>query len=92
MRYKPGQSGNPAGKPKGSKNHAITLEKLTAAIRAVEKSKRKSLLEHFVERSYKDNKLLAVLMKKYIADKKELVAEVKAACIEDVLRDLKKKS
>jgi len=66
-KYVKGQSGNPAGKPKGA-NQPMT--ELLKAIKLVEKSKRKKLMVHFVEQAYKDNKVLVALMKKVLPDKK----------------------
>lgn len=67
-KFKKGQSGNPAGKPKGA-NQPMT--ELLKAIKKIEKEEdREKLMEHFVKRAYEDNKVLVALMKKILPDKK----------------------
>jgi hypothetical protein len=59
-----GQSGNPNGRaPKPE------VEELRKAIKAVEEQKDKKLLEHFVERAYRNDAVLVALIKKFIPDK-----------------------
>ena len=67
MSFKKGQSGNPNGRPKGSKNK-VTSE-LYDAIKAIEKEKGKALFKHFVERGYKNDKVLIALIRKLVPDK-----------------------
>ena len=50
--WKPGQSGNPAGRPKGSKTR-FTPEELDAAITEVEAETGKPMARHFVEMALK---------------------------------------
>ena len=73
-RWKKGQSGN----PKGSKKRKTCFAALEEAIKSVEKTKDKTLMEHFVEQAYTDNHVLVALMKKVVADLKgvELSADV----------------
>lgn len=66
-KYPKGVSGNPSGRPKGSKNKGSMAE-LNEAIRDVAKKKRKSILRHFVEEAYVDNTVLIALMKKLCPD------------------------
>lgn len=66
MTFKKGQSGNPAGRPKG----AFNLTALEAAIKTVEKQKGKKLLNHFISQAYKDNSILIAVMKKFIPDRR----------------------
>lgn len=63
--FQKGQSGNPRGRPKGATGYAADL---TRAIRTVEKEQGKSLLQHFVERAFKSDKVLAAVAKKLIPD------------------------
>jgi hypothetical protein len=82
-----GKSGNPKGRPKGTGNK-MSLKYLDEAIQKIERRKKKKILEHFVEQAFEDNKVLSSLMKKYLADKREITAEVQSSSIEDVLRQL----
>lgn len=67
MRFRTGQSGNPNGRPKGSRN-TFSIIDLEDAIRVVEKKKRRKLLRHYVEQAYEDNNVLNALMKKLVPD------------------------
>jgi len=58
--------GNKAGKGRPPKPE---IEELRKAIKAVEKRKGKKLLEHFVERAYKNDSALVALVKKLVPDK-----------------------
>ncbi len=69
-----GKSGNPNGKPKGTLSH-YTYD-LDAAIKLVEKRKRKKFLIHVVETAYEDNKVLVAVLKKIVPDRKYLEADV----------------
>ena len=64
-RFKPGQSGNLAGRPKGSRDF---VGELITAMRTVEKKKRKSIFVHAWEEAYDNPKLLAALLKKVVPD------------------------
>lgn len=66
MAYKKGQSGNPNGRPPKPE-----IEELRKAIAAVEKNEGKKLLEHFVQRAFKNDNVLVALMKKVLPDKKQ---------------------
>jgi len=75
MVFKKGVSGNPGGKPKGTK-HSMTVDMMDELLRAIantkekkEISKGKSILEHFVERAYKSDTVLNAFMKKLIPDR-----------------------
>jgi len=65
--FKKGQSGNPAGKPKGANQPMTELRK---AMKKVAKDHDCTPLENFVEQSYKDNAVLIALMRKILPDKK----------------------
>lgn len=66
MPFKKGKDwkGNPKGRPKSPE-----IEELRQAIEKARKAKDKSILEHFVERAYKNDQVLVALIKKLIADK-----------------------
>ncbi len=65
------------GKKKGSRHlSVITREALEDAIRTNDKKHRTSLLTHFIEKSRTDSHVLIALMKKVLADKKDIDAHV----------------
>ena len=70
MVWEKGKSGNPDGRPKGSKNK-LTLA-LQEAIEQVEKEKKKTLFRHFVERGFKSDNVLVALVRKLLADKTQV--------------------
>ena len=64
--FKPGQSGNPDGKPKGSKNYTTLLEE---AIKNYETNKGKKLFDRLIERAFINDMVLLNVVKKFIPDK-----------------------
>jgi len=63
--YKPGQSGNPKGRPKGS----TYMAELNKAIKEVEKEKKKSFFKKVIERAYISDSVLIAVLRKFIPDK-----------------------
>lgn len=73
MAWKKGQSGNPAGKPKGTGYYQKLLQK---AIEEAQKKHKIGPVKLFVEKAYTDNELLKALMRKILPDKKIVDASV----------------
>ncbi len=65
MTYKKGQSGNPFGRKKGSKN-TFTINELKKSIKKVEGKSKINIFEHFVKRAFISDSVLIALMKKII--------------------------
>jgi hypothetical protein len=64
--FKQGQSGNPDGRPKGSKNYLTLLEK---AIKNYEKETGKKLFDRLIQRAFINDTVLLNVVKKFIPDK-----------------------
>jgi len=64
-KYMKGECPNPTGRPLDGTTH---LAHLLAAVRKVESRENKNLLEHFVERAFRTDKVLIAVMKKLIPD------------------------
>ena len=68
------------GKKKGSRHlSVITRETLEEVIRESDKTHNQSLLRVFIEKARKNPHVLIAVMKKFIADKKELDAQITAS-------------
>ncbi|MDP2789899.1 MAG: DUF5681 domain-containing protein [bacterium] len=61
--WKKGMSGNPKGRPENP-----VIQEMRAALVAAQKGKKRTLLEHFFERAYKDNHVLIAAIKKLLPD------------------------
>jgi len=93
-RYKPGESGNPKGRPKGSKNR-YSIAELWHAIERVESKKGvKRLLDHFIGRAYKNDQVLIAVMKKLLPDLKSidgLIATIESSMSEELAKSIQEK-
>ena len=75
-RWKPGVSGNPEGRPKGSKNK--WNRQLDEAIEAVQKEQGIDLMVQAVRMAYGDAKMMAALLKKILPDKRYVEADIRS--------------
>lgn len=71
MAWKRGESGNPKGRNKGTKN-LVTQQEFIQALRNVEKKRKINVLERFFERALKSDAVLVAVMKKLVPDLKAL--------------------
>lgn len=76
MTWVKGQSGNPNGRAKGSKNKWRT--RLDEAIAYVETKKNKRILHRAVEMAYDDPKVMVAVLKKILPDMRYVEADVRA--------------
>ena len=74
--WKPGESGNPAGRPKGTKNKFSIVDLQKAMDKAKEKNGGVSLLEHVCRKAYNDNGLAIAILKKMLPDLRRVEAIV----------------
>ena len=64
--FKKGQSGNPDGRPKGSKNYLTLLED---AIKDYESKTGKKLFDRLIQRAFINDTVLLNVIKKFVPDK-----------------------
>ena len=64
--WKKGVSGNPNGRPKGTKNFITILNK---ALKDAEAKHGKHLIDHAIEKSYESDAVLMAVLKKLIPDR-----------------------
>jgi hypothetical protein len=64
--FEPGKSGNPKGKPAGTKNYITQLEE---AIKDYEKKTGKQLFNRLIERAFVNDNVLLNVVKKFVPDK-----------------------
>jgi len=70
--FKKGESGNPKGKIKGTKNY---LTRLDEALSEIETLKGKNLFFRFIERAFASDKVLVAAMKKFVPDREKTEIE-----------------
>lgn len=63
MPWKKGQSGNPNGRPGNPE-----IQELRNAIKKVQKTRKDTLLVHFVNQAYADKNVLIAVIKKLVPD------------------------
>lgn len=80
--YLPGFSGNPEGSVEGTRSYTKRLEEALLAVEGAKSkgkgSKRRaaSLFKRFIERAFKDDKVLIAAMKKFVPDKEKAEVEM----------------
>lgn len=83
--WKQGTSGNPKGRPVSP-----VVQEMRAALVAVQKGKKRTLLEHFFERAYTDNHVLIAAMKKLQPDLANVELQAQAEKFRIVIEQPKK--
>lgn len=92
-RFTKGNSGNVNGRPKGTKNK-YSIADLAAAVKVVEKRKKVSILETFVERALTSDVIMVALMRKILPDLKSIeaiIGTLDAKMDEDVAKGIQDK-
>ena len=74
-RWVKGVSGNPNGRPKGTS----FMDDFIAATKTVEKAKRKTLLEHFIEQAFCDTRVLIAYIDRILPQLKAVESTVGVA-------------
>jgi len=74
MDFPKGKSPNPVGRPKGS-NKRYSIDELRNAIKKVEKVKGTTLLLHYIEKAFSDEKVLVSVMRKLLPDLRHVNVE-----------------
>lgn len=86
MGYKPGQSGNPKGRPKGALDK--WKKELESAIRRAEKAKDQKFLDRVMEKAWDSETLMIAIMKKIVPDCKSADQTINIVTHDDWIKRL----
>lgn len=86
MVWKKGESGNPAGRKPGK----TPAEKLIAALNKFGKKRGQKWLDRVAEMAWDDGRVMVAVLKKIIADKQHIDAEMKGDLIVNLVKFAKK--
>lgn len=86
MQFKPGQSGNPKGRPKGTVDK--WKKELESAIRRTEKAKDQKFLDRVMEKAWNSEGLMIAILKKIVPDCKSTDQTINIVTHDDWIKRL----